>query len=297
MKKILAYVTPEKHAGFFDLVIAYDSDVDAIVPYTEIETADMKDVIYGAVFTRNPKELKNTAIFIGGHDFGKCQNLLDTSLKVFENLPPDFRVSVAFDPDGACTTAAACIAKIKSLFEISGKRAVILAGTGPVGQCAAVFLSKEGCKVSLTSRKMERAKEVAKQLKEKYKADIAPIQAGNAKETEKAISDAEIVIATGPEGVMLLPKNSWQKNPGVKVLADVNAVSLLGIEGVELKDDGIKREGKICFGAFAIGNLKMKIHYKLMRMLFEEKATYDLEKIYGMAKRERDEEILIFGRK
>jgi hypothetical protein len=284
MKKILAYITPEKHAGFFDLVIAYDSDVDAIVPYSKIEISDVKDVIYGAVFTRHPKDLKNTAIFIGGHDFNKAQELMDEVLKVFEKLPENLRVSVAFDPDGASTTAASCIAKIKSsLGEISGKKVVVLAGTGPVGQSASVFLTREGCKVSITSRKLEKAKEVVGELKKRYDIDVEPLQGSNPQEIENAVSNAEIVISTGAEGVQLLPKNIWSKFSGIKVMADVNAVPPAGIEGINPKDDKVEREGKICFGAIGIGSLKIKVHHELIKRLFQSpQEVFDLGKIYEL---------------
>ncbi|MEM2918276.1 MAG: methylene-tetrahydromethanopterin dehydrogenase N-terminal domain-containing protein [Candidatus Altiarchaeota archaeon] len=284
IKKILAYVTPDKNAGFFDLVVAYDSEVDAIATYTEISPFEMKEVIYGAVFTRAPKDLKNTAIFIGGSDFWKCYELLKTSIKIFENLPKDLRVSVAFDPDGACTTAAACVIKIKSSIEISGKNSVILAGTGPVGQSTAIFLAKENSNVAITSRKFERAKEITEKLNREYKISISPLQASNEKETERVISNADIVISTGPEGVRTLRKELWMKFPELKILADVNAVPPLGIEGVQANDNSTERDGKICFGAFSIGNLKMKIHSKLMKIIFEEKDIYDAEKIYEIAK-------------
>ena len=289
MKKILAYITPEKHAGFFDLVIAYDSEVEVIVPYTEISPQEVKDVIYGAVFTRNPRDLKNTAIFIGGHDFERSQELLNSSLDVLKNLPEKFRVSIAFDPDGACTTAASCVVKIKSyLKNLSKKRALILAGTGPVGQCVAVFLSKEGCtNVSITSRNLQKAREITKKLNERYNLKIKPLEVKNynSDEITNILSNTEIIISTGPEGICLLKKETWEKFPKIEVLADVNAVEPLGIEGVKVKDDGVKRNGKICFGAFAIGALKIKVHYKLMKMLFEKQDIYDMQKIYEITEK------------
>lgn len=284
IKKILAYVTPEKHVGFFDLVVAYDSEVDAVATYTEISPTEMKDVIYGAVFTRAPKDLKNTAIFIGGHNFWECYELLKTSIKIFENLPRDLRVSVAFDPNGACTTAAACVIKIKKTIEISGKNSVILAGTGPVGQSTAIFLAKENSNVVITSRKFERAKEVTDRLYGEYGISVLPMQASNEKETEKVISNADIVISTGPEGITTLKRKSWMKSPKLRVLVDVNAVPPLGIEGVQLMDNAKERNGKFCFGAFSIGNLKMKIHSKLMKIIFENRGIYDTGRIYEIAK-------------
>ncbi len=283
MKKILAYITPEKQAGFFDLVVGYDSDADVIVPYTNLEVSDVKDVIYGAVFTRHPKDLKNTAIFIGGHDFAKCLELMDEAKRVFKTLPEKFRVSLALDPDGACTTASSCVAKIKSsLKNLSGKKVVILAGTGPVGQSVAVFLSREEkAKVTITSRKLEKAKKITRKLRKRYGVRVAPLQGSNSQEIAAAVKDADIVISTGPEGVVMLSKKIW-KNSEIEILADVNAVPPAGIEGVVPGDDGVNRNGKICFGAIGIGNLKIKVHHELIKRLFLSQEIFDLKNIYQL---------------
>ena len=49
----------------------------------------------------------------------------------------DFTVSIMLDSNGSNTTAVAAVAKIEqTLGDLRGKKAVILAGTGPVGQRA-----------------------------------------------------------------------------------------------------------------------------------------------------------------
>jgi len=68
------------------------------------------------------------------------------------------RVSVMAESNGSNTTAAAAVLKIIRAVPVAGKRAVILAGTGPVGVRAATLLAKEGCQVVLTSRTMSRAR-------------------------------------------------------------------------------------------------------------------------------------------
>ncbi len=285
MKKILAYVTPEKHASVFDVIVAYDSGADVVVPYTDINAGDMRDIIHSCVFTRHPDDLKNTAIFIGGHDVDRGEELINFILKTFNELSDISRVSVAIDPDGAYTTSSACVVKIKnSLKELSGLNSTILAGTGPVGQIISVLLAKEGSNVTLTSRKFERAKNVCGMIKRRYNVEIKPFEAKNDETIEKAVSDSDIVVTTGLEGVQILPREIWLKFP-IKVMADVNAVPPYGVEGVDARDDCREIEkGKIGIGALAIGNLKMKCHHELVRNLFKEKGViFDLEKVYGIA--------------
>ncbi|HDH41511.1 MAG TPA: methylenetetrahydrofolate dehydrogenase [Candidatus Altiarchaeales archaeon] len=286
MKKILAYVTPEKHASLFDVIVAYDSGADVVVPYTEITTEDMRDIILSGVFTRHSDDLKNTAIFIGGHDVDMGEELLNSILKTFNELPDSLRVSVAIDPDGAYTTSSACLVKIKSsLKELSGLNSTILAGTGPVGQMISVLLAMEGSNVTLTSRRIERAENVCEMIKRRYNVEIKPFEAKNDETTEKAVSDSDIVITTGPEGVRILPRRIWSRFP-IKVLADLSAVSPCGIEGIDANDDCREIErGKIGIGALAIGKLKMRCHHEVVKRLFEEKGIIlDLERVYEIAR-------------
>ncbi len=286
MKKILAYVSPEKHASLFDLIVAHDSGADVVIPYSNVAGEDMRDTIHSCVFTRHPEDLKNTAVFIGGHDVEKGEELMNTIQETLGELPDFFRVSVAIDPDGSYTTSSACVVKIKKALQgnLSGLNSTILAGTGPVGQRISVLLAKEGCNVTLTSRRLNNAKNACEMIKKRYDVEIKSFEANNEKTTKEAISDSDIVITTGPEGVRLLSKEIWSKSP-VKVLADINAVPPYGIEGVDLRDDCKEiEEGRIGIGALAVGGLKMKCHRELVKKLFEKKGVvFDLEKVYGIA--------------
>jgi len=285
MKKILAYLSPEKYASLFDIVVGHDAGADVIVPYCNIAPEDVRDMVHSCIFTRHPKDLSNTAIFIGGHNVNLGEEMLEKAIETFNELPDFFRVSVAVDPDGAYTTACACAVKVKKAMDnnLKGKKAVILAGTGPVGQRVAVLLAKEGCKITLTSRKLERAEETCNLIKEKYGVEVKPMEVRDDDSTETAVSDKDIVIATGPEGIQVLSKSIWSKFPQIRILADVNAVPPAGIEGVGIQDDCKDLEGKVAIGALAIGDLKMKCHHKLVERLFEDNKTiFDLEKVYGI---------------
>jgi hypothetical protein len=54
----------------------------------------------------------------------------------------------------------------------------------------------------------------------------------------------------------------------LKVAVDLNAVPPLGIEGVEVDDTGVQRDGVTVFGAFGIGNFKTKLHKACIAKLF-----------------------------
>lgn len=84
---------------------------------------------------------------------------------------------------------------------------------------------------------------------------------------------------------MLIPKSIWAELPNLRVIADVNAVPPLGIEGIEATWDGQEEHGKVIFGALGIGGLKMKVHRASVARLFEQNdLLLDAEEIYATAK-------------
>ena len=65
----------------------------------------------------------------------------------------------------------------------------------------------------------------------------------------------------------------------------LNAVPPLGIEGIEVTDDGVERDGVTVFGALGVGGLKMKIHKACIARLFERNdLVLDAETIADVAR-------------
>ena len=54
---------------------------------------------------------------------------------------------------------------------------------------------------------------------------------------------AELLLNAGPAGVCLVPKTAWAGRAGLRAAADVNAVPPLGVEGIEVMDNGAERDG------------------------------------------------------
>jgi len=58
----------------------------------------------------------------------------------------------------------------------------------------------------------------------------------------------------------------------------------LGIEGVEVIDKGAARDGVIAYGAFGVGDTKMKAHKAAVARLFESNGqVLDAEEVYQIA--------------
>ena len=81
--------------------------------------------------------------------------------------------------------------------------------------------------------------------------------------------DAELLLNAGPAGVQLVPRDAWVNLPKLRVVADLNAVPPLGIDGIEVTDAGTDRHGAKVFGALGVGNFKMKVHKRCIAKLFE----------------------------
>ncbi len=279
----------EKHASPFDIIEAYDAVEDvAVVPYANVSAEEIPALVNDIIFPRSPKDLINTAIFIGGHDVVKGDEMMEIAVKQMFN---PFRASIVADTDGSNTTAAGCVYKIKETYtkkgiDMSGQKAIVFAGTGPVGLRIAALLIKERVDVAVTSRKLDRAIEAIDKVRKVYNADIKAYEVRSDEDTIKVIEDFKpnIIVTTGPPKIILVSKAIWSKYDFIKILADVNAYPPYGIEGVEANDDCKEIDGRIGIGALKIGTIKNKAQKAIIRKLFEKKGNIlKLEDIYAAA--------------
>lgn len=284
-RKILIQLDPDPQPSVFDRVVAIDAGVDELFSYGGVTPAQVQGLVHGAIFTRGPKDLKRTALFIGGSDVAAGERLLEETLK---HMLPQFglRVSVLFDANGANTTAAAAVRAAARHVDLNGTQALVLAGTGPVGQRVARLLAREGAQVRVGSRQAERAAKVCEAIRAKVQgAQVEPVSAGTPETVQAALPGCAVVIAAGAAGAVLLPKAVRKTCPTLKVAIDLNAVPPLGIEGVEVSDAGIERDGVLGYGAIGVGGTKMKIHRAAVARLFESNdQVLDAEEVYALAK-------------
>ena len=270
--KVLIQLDPDNHASSFDAVVAVDSGVDQLLQYSQVEPSSVRDLVHGAIFTRGPDALKNTAIFVGGSDVSRAEKLL---AQVVGSFFGPMRVSVLLDANGANTTAAAAVVAASRHMELAGANATVLAGTGPVGQRVARMLLGSGCNVRLVSRQMERAAKVCDAVNKAITddemttdAELTPFCVDTNDDTMAAIDGRQLVIAAGAAGVQLLDEKTRKASRDLSVVIDLNAVPPLGVEGTEVFDKAVERDGVICYGAVGVGGTKMKIHREAIRRLF-----------------------------
>ena len=174
---ILIQMDVDPQPSVFDAVVAVDAKVDHLFRHGDVTPENVQDLVYGALFTRGPSDLRRTALFVGGSDVAKAEAVL---AKVRSTFFGPFRVSVLFDANGSNTTAAAAVLAATSSLggSLAGAKAAVLAATGPVGQRVARLLGRGGATVAVGSRDLARAGKLAERLGEATPPRPAPRSKG-----------------------------------------------------------------------------------------------------------------------
>jgi methylenetetrahydrofolate/methylenetetrahydromethanopterin dehydrogenase (NADP+) len=282
MLKLLLQLDSSRLPSVFDQVVAYDAGADRIMSEGGVAEGDVRDLVHGCIFTRSPKDMKNTAIFIGGAEMSAGEKLLTAATKAFF---ANFRVSTMLDSNGSNTTAVAAVVKTTQALggNVKGRKIVVTAGTGPVGTRAAGLFARAGADVVITSRKPEDGERVSAEICKRFGGTVTSVTLHGPSEAAAAIGSADVLLNAGPAGVLLVPRDAWAGK--FKVVVDLNALPPLGVEGVEANDDGQTRDGAIAFGALGIGNFKMKLHKECIgRMFTRNDLVLDAETIEDVAK-------------
>jgi methylenetetrahydrofolate/methylenetetrahydromethanopterin dehydrogenase (NADP+) len=283
MRKLLLQLDSSRLPSVFDQVVAYDSGADAVMSYGGVTEGDVRDLIHGCIFTRGPKDLHNTAVWIGGSNMSAGEQLLAMAQ---DALFGEFTVSIMLDSNGSNTTAVAAVVKIEeTLGDLTGKRVVVLAGTGPVGQRAAGLLAKDGAHVTITSRKPEQGEKARQFISARFNVQVEAVTSNDPAKLPDVLRGADVLLNSGPAGVQMVPKSVLSAVKTLQMAVDLNAVPPLGIEGVDVGDAGAKRNGVTVFGAFGVGNFKTKLHKACVARLFERKdLVLDAEAIAEIAR-------------
>ena len=119
MRKLLLQLDSSRLPSVFDQVVAYDAGADVVMSYGGVTESDVRDLIHGCIFTRGPKDLHNTAVWIGGSNMSAGEQLLAMAQ---DALFAPFSVSIMLDSNGSNTTAVAAVVKIEeTLGDLRGK--------------------------------------------------------------------------------------------------------------------------------------------------------------------------------
>jgi len=280
---LLHFATPGTRVSPFDVNMAYDAGWNAVIPYSGVGLEDIASFTQDAIFSRGPKGVKHTGIFIGGRDPMLAAGMLDAARKA---MVPPFEVSVFADPSGAFTTAAAMIAAVEKALAgphgstLAGRRVTVFGGTGPVGMIAAVLAAQAGAEVTIPGHDgLFRAQSAAEAIQARFGVTVHPIDASSDEAKAALIADTEVALATAKAGVQVLGPAHLAHAARLMVAADINAVPPAGIEGIGVMDDGKPLAAAsghaVGIGPLAIGNIKYKVQQGLLQaMLHTDSPLY-----------------------
>lgn len=281
--RVLVQLDSDAHPSVFDAIVAVDAGVDHVLRHGGVRPEEVRNLVYGAIFTRGVEDLRHTAVFIGGSDVRMGERLLGEVRQAF--LGP-LRVSVMIDSAGANTTAAAAALAAASHLELSGAEVLVLGASGTVGSRLAELLARQGARVRASSVTAELAETACRTVRDRVpQAEISPWVTATAEQVAAAAQGVQAVLAAGPPGTLIMPASVRRGLSHLRVAIDLNAVAPVGLEGVNPLDRATLRDGAACYGAIGVGGLKMKIHKACLRRLFDSNdQVLDLEAIYHIAR-------------
>ncbi len=291
-KTVFVFLDTDKYCSPFDMLVATDAFPDSMIfKYENVTGEDAGKIVFDTLFPRGPLGAAHTKIFINGSNFEMVEKVVEATQKSMASAP--WGTSIIVDPRGAYSTAAGAVAKTLSLSlekgfgTLEGKSITVLAGTGPVGQTAARIYASEKANVVITSRALAKGQAVADKINKEAGAQLVKVvEVTKPEQTAAAVKDAEIILSAGAGGIQLLSAADLKIAKKCKIVADINAIKPVGVEGLDSNDDG-KELVKNVFGigALAIGKLKIKIETDMIKRateapagLFDYSIAYDIGK-------------------
>lgn len=282
-KRILHMLSPLKHVSPFDVNMALDAGYDAVLPYSDVAAGEVVGLVQDAIFSRPPKDGVKTGIFIGGKNAIEALDMLEAAKKA---MVPPFIVSLFADPAGSFTTAAALVARVERTLQqkhgagLKGLKVVIFGATGVVGFASAVIAALEGAVVTLAGHDgPTRVGRAAAEMQRRFGVSVHHADASTEELKAGLLATSDAAFCTGRAGVMILGAALLKTAPSLKILADVNAVPPLGVEGLDVMADGapVANSKALGIGALAIGQTKYQTEFGLFRRMIEATKPVNLD--------------------
>ncbi|HEX7969201.1 MAG TPA: NAD(P)-dependent methylenetetrahydromethanopterin dehydrogenase [Stellaceae bacterium] len=271
--RILHFLTPLPNVSPFDVNMAVDAGF-VTASYTNITLKDVPALTQDAMFSRAPADAPKTCLFVGGRDAILALDMMDAAKGA---MFPPFVVSIFADPSGAFTTAGAMVACVERRLEklgarLAGAKVAVFGAKGVVGGVVGVIAAEAGAQVTLVTHDKSgvveaKAAEFIKRFGKPFAVADGSTDAGR----RAVLAQAEVVLVAARAGVQVLSAADLRYAQRLKVVADVNAVPPLGVEGLDVKADGAPIPGTsaVGIGALAIGNIKFRTQHALLKRISE----------------------------
>jgi methylene-tetrahydromethanopterin dehydrogenase len=290
-KNILHMLSSLKHMSPFDVNMAIDAGFDAVIPYSGVTLDDIRPLVQDAMFSRSPRDAVRTGVFIAGKDAGLALDMLE---RLRETLLKPFEISAFADPAGSFTTAAAMVACAEKILKqqkslvLAKTKIVIFGATGVVGYASGVISALEGAEVFLAGYDgPARVQAKADDMKKRFGVDVHALDASTEDKKVAALVGMDVVFCAAAAGKQILSKEALASAKSLLLAADVNAVPPAGVEGLDLKANGVAFFGSVLgLGPLAIGDVKYKTESGLFqRMASSPKAvSFDFRDAFALAR-------------
>jgi methylene-tetrahydromethanopterin dehydrogenase len=289
---ILHMFTPGLQMSPFDINMAADAGYQIVAPYCQVGLDAIAGLTQDAIFSRGPKGVSRTGIFIGGRDVLLAADMLERAKKA---MVPPFVVSLFADPSGSYTTAAGLVAAVEAALRkhhntgIDGKRVLLLGGTGTVGRIAGVLCAQLGATAVLSSHKgVDAAKAAADETGKRFGVSLQAASGYSEAELRHELAESDVVMAVAAAGVQVVSEADRAFAKRMLVAADVNAVPPEGFAGVGVMDDAKPVAGTqaLGIGALAIGNVKYQVQHRLLECMrnAEKPVVYSFQHAFEVAR-------------
>ena len=279
---ILHLITAAKNASPFDVNMAFDAGYEKIMPYINVNLDEVAALAQDAIFSRSPSGIKREALFFGGRDIHLA---LDMQKEARSAMFQPFEMSTFSDPSGAFTTAAAMVAKVDAYLKshqqaLSGQTIAIFGASGTVGSTAALIAARQGATIQMMAhRDTAKMQHYVDDLQQRYEVDLTVADGASVAARKRALDKATVALCATPAGMRVLDLADFSGSQSLQVVADVNAVPPLAIDGVDVMSDGVQiKDTDIAgFGALAIGQLKYVTQNKLLKKMLESEVPMHID--------------------
>ncbi len=209
MRKLLLQLDSSRLPSVFDQIVAYDAGADVVMSYGGVTESDVRDLDSWLHLHPRPQ----------GSAQHRCldrrqQHVRGRAAPRHGSRRPlaPLSVSIMLDSNGSNTTAVAAVVKIEeTVGDLRGKKVIILAGTGPVGQRAAGLLAHDGARVTITSRKPEQGEKARQFISARFNVQVEAVTLADPSKLPEILEGAEILLNSGPAGVQMVPEVSLDR--------------------------------------------------------------------------------------
>ena len=292
MRKLLLQLDSSRLPSVFDQVVAYDAGADVIMSYGGITEGDVRDLIHGCIFTRGPKDLKNTAVWIGGNNMSAGEQLLamaqDALFAPFSRLH-HARLQRLEHHRGGRGGEDRGDARATS----RARRSSSWRARARSGSARRACWPRTARSVTITSRKPEQGDKARQFIGARFDVEVEAVADEPTRPSCREVLDgAEILLNSGPAGVQMVPKRGVDRGEDAQDRRGPErraAARHRGRRGRTMP----ARSGRasMVYGAFGVGNFKTKLHKACVAKLFTRNdLVLDAEAIADVAREMVSEE-------